>query len=118
MASIDDSLRWFQTSSNQRRMSCLFASDIVYLRERNQNIIEATDGSWQRSVNYPQSLFGYSLLAMGYSMSFHPPAMAPRISSGSFPAATASGSSASGDASDQSSAQAKKRRNARRWPVP
>jgi hypothetical protein len=49
---------------------------------------------------------------------FHPPAIAPRISSGSLPVATASGRGLSGDSSDQSSWHTKKRRNARRWPVP
>ena len=41
----------------------------------------------------------------------YPPAMAPRMRSGSSPDATASGSGASGDSRDRSRAQAKNRKN-------
>ena len=44
--------------------------------------------------------------------------MAPMMRSGSRASATDWGNSASSDSWDQSSSQAKKRRNARRWPVP
>ncbi len=44
----------------------------------------------------------------------HPPAIAPTMSSGSAPVATASGSGASGDSCERSRSQAKKRTNGRR----
>lgn len=66
----------------------------------------------------PRSLFSFlcSLFSGAYP-GFHPPAIAPRIRSGSFPDATDSGNALSGDSSDQSVSQTKKRRKARRSPV-
>ena len=60
----------------------------------------------------------YRLCGASLLIHCYPPAMAPTMSKGSAPVATASGSGASGDAWDRSCSQAKNLTNARRRCVP